>query len=150
MKFLKFILVISAFLLAGLAYGQRGDEKPGKDEINKLMKQKLMERLSLDESSADKFLSVSKENNQAIRKLNKERKDIMESIELDPSAADIDTKLDRIIDLESQIVEQKRTYFKELRTFLSPQQVAKTLLLKRRFDKELRKEINKKRKSSND
>jgi hypothetical protein len=136
--------IIFIILLSSVsAYSQ---DEPLKDGIDNVLKQKLIDKLGLDNATADKFLQSYKENNMKIRSIMKEKKDLMETIELDPSSSDIDSKLNKMLDLESKIVDQKKDFFKNLQSFLTSQQIAKTIILRKNFDKELRKEINQKRK----
>lgn len=146
MKIFRFIFIIIIILSANLSYSQRdGDRKKFRDGIDTIMKQKLIDRLGVDESSADKFLNVYKDHNKQVRIIHKEKKDLMETIELDPGASDMDSKLDKMLELETKIVDAKKSFFNELRTFLSPQQIARTLILRKNFEKEFRKQINKQR-----
>jgi len=151
MKILKLFFFIAALLASDLCLSQKEhDGKKFNDEIDTIMRQKLVERLGLDESSADKFVTTYKDNNKQIRMINKERKELFRSIELDPAATDMDSKLDKMLELETKIVDQKKIFFNELRLFLTPQQIAKTMLLRKNFEKKLRKEINNKRRKDKD
>lgn len=130
-----------------LVFAQKGnDNKPYRDEIDKIMKQKFMEKVNVDESTANNFFTMFKENNKKIRMLNKEKKEILESIEGNPDAADIDSKIDKLLDIETKIIEQKKSFMSELKTILTPQQIAKTIILQRNFEKEFKKQIIKQRK----
>lgn len=149
MKLIKLLITAIFFLSTVSVFGQiEESKKPGREDIEKIMKQKLMDKLSFDESTADRFLNSYKENNRKIRQLNKEKKELMETIELDPSAQDIDSKLNQMLDIETQMLEQRRSFFSELRTYLTPQQIAKTMLLRKNFQKEFRKEIQMQRKKN--
>lgn len=146
MKNFTGILLILFLFSAGLSFAQRDGKKKNSDELNRVLKQKVMEKLSFDEPTADKLISAYKENNKQMRIINKERKDIMESIELDPGSADIETKLDKMVENETKMAELRKSFFTELKTFLTPQQIAQTLILRKNFHKELRKQMGKQRK----
>ncbi len=151
MKTLKVIL-LALFLTANLATAQNDDgngKKGMREDMEKLMRQKIVEGLDISEATADKFISAFKENTDQIRSLEKENRELLKSIELDPDATDIDSKLNKILDIESQKTELKKSFFNELRTFLTPQQIAKTLVLRMNFRKKLRKEIQNQRKRNN-
>ncbi|MDQ3022354.1 MAG: hypothetical protein M3R36_17575 [Bacteroidota bacterium] len=147
MKIFKYFLLASVILAANFSLAQMDlDKKQMRDGIDSVMKQKVMDKLSLDEATSDKFISTYKENNKQLRILNKEKHKLIETIELDPGASDIDSKLDQMLEIESKTVDQKKKFFNELRTFLTPQQIAKTIILRRKFQKEFRREMMKHRK----
>ncbi|MEO8210922.1 MAG: hypothetical protein ABI840_10195 [bacterium] len=147
MKIFKYILFATIIFAANFSLSQIDrDKKQIRDGIDSVMKQKVMEKLSLDEATADKFINTYKENNKQLRVINKEKNKLIETIELDPGADDIDAKLDKILEFESQTVSQKKNFFNELRTFLTPQQIARTIILRKKFEKEFRNEIMKYRK----
>lgn len=67
----------------------------------------------------------------------------MESIELDPSAADIETKLDKLSGIDTQLIELRQNFYRNLKTFLTPQQIAKTFVIKKNFNRELKQQLRK-------
>lgn len=145
MNYFRLIFVSLFFLSSVPTFSQLDDgKKPMKNEIEKIMRQKLIDKLSLDEATADKVVNSYRDNNIKLRELNRDKKELMESIELDPSSPDIDSKLDKLLDLDSKILDQRKNFFNELRSYLTPQQIAKTLILRKNFSKELRKQVHKK------
>jgi hypothetical protein len=150
MKTFKKILILAFLLISGISYSQNGEKgKQFRDEINKVMKDKLITNLNVSDETADKILKAFKDNLANIRALNKERKKIIESIELDPGAADIDTKLDNMINIESEILKSRKDFFANLRTFMTPQQIAKTIVMKKNFEKELKNQLKKRKNNKN-
>ncbi len=136
------ILFVILILYSGLSQAQVDREnKIFRERLDSLMKQKIIESLALDEPTANKFLESYKENNKQIRKIAKEKKELMNTLEMDPSASDMDSKLEQLFDIESRLLEQRRNFFKDLKTFLTPQQIAKTLILRKNFEKELKNQI---------
>lgn len=150
MKIFKFILLALIIITANLSFAQKDNNsrRQMRTGIDSLMKQKISEKLNLDEFTSEKFMNTYKENNKKIRILNKEKNNLLESIELNPDASDIDTKLNGVLELESKIFEQRKSFINELRSFLTPQQIAKTLILRKNFGKEFKKEILKQRKGN--
>lgn len=116
-----------------------------RQELNNLMKEKLVEKVGLSASTADQFMLKLEENGGKIRDLMKEKREIMDDIDLDPGAADVETKLDRSLDIDIKIAELKKEFKTELRQFMSAQEIAKTMKFRKKFDRELRQEIRKKR-----
>lgn len=146
MKNFTEILLILFLFSAGFSFAQRDGKKKTSDKLDSVLKQKVIEKLIFDEPTADKLISAYKENKKQIRAINKERKEIMESIELDPGATDIELKLEKMLEIETRIADLRKNFFTELKTFLTPQQIANTLILRKNFHKELRKQMNKHRK----
>jgi len=146
MKNFTGIFLILFLFNAGFSFAQRDGKKKTSDDLDRILKQKVMEKLSFDEPTADRLILAYKENNKQMRIIHKEKKEIMESIELDPGAADIESKLDKMVEIDTKSAELRKSFFTELKTFLSPQQIAKTLVLRKNFHKELRKQMGKQRK----
>lgn len=80
-----------------------------------------------------------------MRDLMNEKRELMDDIDLDPGAADIESKLDRALDIDIQIAELKKSFKNRLREFMTPQEIAKTMKFRRKFERDLRQEIRKKR-----
>ncbi|MEO8666335.1 MAG: hypothetical protein ABI462_12650 [Ignavibacteria bacterium] len=142
----KIIITAAIILSAGLSTAQIDkDRKLLNDSIDAIMKQKIAANLEVDDIIADKFISVYKENNNKTREIMKEKKELMKSMESDPNAVDIDIKLDKLLQLETDILDQRKSFFQELKAFLTPQQIAKSLVLRKRFERQFRKEVMKHR-----
>jgi len=146
MKNLIGIFLILFFFTTGFSFAQRDGKNKTSDDLDRVLKQKVMEKLNFDESTADRLILAYKDNKKQMRIINKERKEIMESIELDPGATDIETKLDKMLEIETKMTDLRKNFFTDLKTFLTPQQIAKTLVLRKNFNKELRKQMGKQRK----
>lgn len=143
------ILVIGNISNAQLEKKNDNDKRQFRMQIDTLMKQKLMEKLDMSESTADKYVSAFRENNNRIKELMKEKKAVMKSIEADPEAADIITKLDKAFDIDSRIIETRRAFIKDLSTYLTPQQIAKSMILKKNFNREFKDQIRKHKSKDN-
>ena len=61
-------------------------------------------------TSADKYITAIRENNGKVKDLLKEKKTIMKSIEADPEAADVGSKLDKSFEIDSRIIETRKVY----------------------------------------
>ncbi|HMS66207.1 MAG TPA: hypothetical protein PKD83_13270 [Ignavibacteria bacterium] len=118
-----------------------------KEDIENIMKQKLMDSLNLDQASADKFIETYKKSKKDIRILLKEKKELQKSIEQDPGAIDIGTKLNKWMEFDSKIVDSRINYYKELQTFMTSEQIARSIIIRKNMEKGLRKELKKHRKS---
>lgn len=147
MKVNKLFTLILILISVNLCLSQVDDNKKKfKEEINNIMKTKLIDSLGMDEMTADKFIGLYKDNNKQIRALSKEKRALMQSIELDPSAGDVDQKFDKMLEIETRILDKKKSFFQELKTFLTPQQIAKTMILRKKLGREIKKEFMKHKK----
>jgi len=141
------ILLITILLLglnAGESFSQRGNNNNFSDEIGKAMKQKLMESVNLDEATANKFVELRKEKMKQMRDLMREKRDLMKQINDNPDAADIESKLNNILDLETKAIEVRRNHINEMKLFMTPQQIAKSMIFIKKFNKEFRNQIKQK------
>jgi hypothetical protein len=148
---LTFFAIILSVILVNTSHAQRDSMRGNmKEQLSKLMKERLVEKVGLSESTANLFMTALDENGKEVRKLMRERKELMDAIDLDPSAADVESKMDRTIEIDIQLAEMRKSFKKELRNFMSAQEIAKTMNFRKKFEKELRKEIKKRRKGMND
>lgn len=131
------------------SYAQR-DMKKMKfmEKIDSVMRVKLIENGDLDSITADKFLEIYRDNNNKIRKISKEKKNLMETIEKDPEAMDMESKINNLMDLETSILDLRKSFLTQIKTFLTPQQIAKTLVMRKNIEKVIRKELSKRRKGN--
>ena len=146
----KFIIsfgtIVLLLITTSPSFSQRDSMKAEmKEKLGKLMKERLVEKVGLSEISADKFMKALDENGIQVRALMKERRDLMDEIDFDPGAQDVEKKMDRTIEIDIQIAELRKSFKSQLREFMSAQEIAKTMKFRKKFEKELRKEIKKKR-----
>jgi hypothetical protein len=139
----NFILIITIFIISfGAAQAQ---PKKMTEELKKIRKQKYLESVSIDEATADKYFDIYDANFESIMKMNKQRKDNMEYIEKNTDASDVTTKLEEIMDLEGKILEKKRELYTQLKALLTPKQLAQSVIFQMKFNKELKKQIEKRK-----
>lgn len=140
----NFILIFTLLVLSfSLAEAQ---PKKMTDELKKIRKEKYLENVSVDNATADKYFEIYDENFMSIMKFNRQRKDNMEYIEKNLDASDITSKLEEILDLDAKILEKKKELYTQLKTFLTPKQVAQSIIFQMKFNKELKKQIDKRKK----
>ncbi len=137
------VLLLSVILISFSSL--QAQPKKITDELKQIRKQKYLESVSVDDATADKYFEVYDENFGAIMKMNKQKKDNMEYIEKNIDASDVSTKLDEILDLDAKILEKKKDLYTQLKTLLSPKQLAQSVIFQLKFNKELRKQIDKKK-----
>ena len=92
MKHLKFLSAIFILLLiCGSLQAQTGKLN---DELNKIRKQKYMEKVQVDETTVDKYFALFDENFKVMMELNKQKKDAMQYIEKNLDASDLINKME--------------------------------------------------------
>lgn len=158
MRIIILILFLSIISGAGTSFAQpkdgkfdgKGDRKDFREKIQKLRKEKLIEKLNISETTADKVFDMEGEMVSEIRGYKEEKREIFKAIENNPDAADIDSKLNRILDLDVIIAETKKNYYSNLKEILTPKQIAQAMVLQMKFNKKLREQFKKKRKGKDD
>ncbi len=149
MKTYKFIILTLILFGFNNSYAQREMKKMNfMEKIDSVMKVKLIEKGDLDSITADRFLEIYKDNNNKIKKISKEKKNLMETIERDPEAIDMESKIDNLMDLETSILDLRKSFITEIKTFLTPQQIAKTLVMRKNIERVIRKEFSNRRKGN--
>ncbi len=151
MNIFKIILISCLIISANTSIGQYDKSKSQmKGQIDSLMNSKLITEAGIDQTTADKFIEKYKENNKQIRELKKEKKEVMKLIKADPSALDVGTKLDKLIDLDYEIFKNRKAFMEDLNNFMTPQQIAGTIVFMNDFSKEFRKRLKKNRNGKRD
>lgn len=109
--------------------------------IRESIRKKFIEYVRTDEQTTDKFFSDFRKNHKEINTLLRERQYIMKEIELNTDADDIQQKLERVSQIDKNIFNLKQEFSESLKAYLTPEQIAKTII----FEKKIRKIINKTR-----
>jgi len=149
MKTYKLILLTLILFAFNTSYAQRDMNKMKfREKIDSVMRVKLIENADLDSITADRFLEIYKDNNNKIRNISREKKNLMEAIEKDPEAFDMESRIDKLMDLETNILNQRKSFISEVKTFLTPQQIAKTLVMRKNIEKVIRKELSNRKKGN--
>ena len=144
MNIFKTILIVLLILSSNNSYSQTDKDKRKMNvQLDSLMIGKLTAVTGIDQVTADKFIGKYKANNKQIRQLKKEKREVMDLIEADPSALDVDVKLDKLIELDYNLYENRKAFMENLKIFMTPQQIAGTIVFMKDFSKEFRKKFKK-------
>lgn len=144
MNIFKTILIVLLILSSNNSYSQTDKDKRKMNvQLDSLMIGKLTAVTGIDQVTADKFIGKYKANNKQIRQLKKEKREVMDLIEADPSALDVDVKLDKLIELDYNLYENRKAFMEDLKIFMTPQQIAGTIVFMKDFSKEFRKKFKK-------
>lgn len=146
MKNYKTIILITLLIII-LGSINSYSQNDNKKKFRTLVKQKLMEKLDISDSIADKYINLYNKNREDIKKLQQEKRTLMKDIEDNFDAADISDKIDRLVDIDLQIDKIKKEFINEAKTFLTPKQIAQSIIFQRNLKLFLAKEIKKKKKS---
>lgn len=105
------------------------DTSDSRQILKKAIKKKFIENLGLDKESADKFFRLYNESRKELNELTKKQKEIIEYINTNFDSPDISVKIDEMIENENKIFETRKNFINSLREFLTPQQIAKSIVM---------------------
>ena len=145
---------MSFVLLTGTgSYSQTDTTRAnGKEKLKKIVKVKLMEKMSIDDATATKIMELSSANRKEIKELMKKEKELMDYIFDNPQSSDVGTKLEDLLEIENKINQSRNDNYAKLKTFLTPNQIAQSLVFQKELTKFLKKEmkLDKKRDAKGD
>jgi hypothetical protein len=139
LKIKLFLIILIILIGQSLIYSQNDNKR----KLQKIIKQKFIEKLDISDSLGDKFFKIYNKSLNDIKTLNKEKKDLMESIENNLDASDMNTKTDRLFEIDQQIENSKKDFYNELKTLFSYKQIAQTIIFQRNLKQFLKKEMRK-------
>jgi hypothetical protein len=146
---ITFLLPLMLFVFSIYTNGQ---VKNGniRDKIEKIKLEKLIKKLDLDDKTAEIFTEKYKNFVSVIKDLNKKRvsayKLMLENLE---TGNGLDTLVDQVLDYESQIAKERDDFAEDLKTVLTPKQIATMIVFERKFNTELKKILQNYRKRNN-
>jgi hypothetical protein len=103
--------------------------------LKKAIKEKLVEKLKIDDETANKFIKLASEEKKTIEEYTKEKKNIAKYLEDNSDAPDVMDKINDLLAIDDKINKSRKDFVEELKKILTPQQIAKALI----FQKNLRK-----------
>ncbi len=142
MKNIKTKLIL-VFLIVIVSQNFIYSQIDNKKKLQRIIRQKFIEKLEISDSLGDKFFKIYNKSINDIRVLNKEKKDLMESIENNLDASDMSSKTDRIFEIDQQIENSKKDFYTELKTIFNYKQIAQTIIFQRNLKQFLNKELRK-------
>ena len=142
MKNIKTKLIL-LFLIVIVSQNFIYSQIDNKKKLQRIIRQKFIEKLEISDSLGDKFFKIYNKSINDIRALNKEKKDLIESIENNLDASDMSSKTDRLFEIDQQIENSKKDFYNELKTIFTYKQIAQTIIFQRNLKQFLNKEIRK-------
>jgi hypothetical protein len=137
-KIIFLIIIIFAFNV--LSKAQEDSLQHSHLKLKKAIKEKLMEKLSINETTADKVIKTGNEQRKISSDFIKEKKQIMKYIEDNPDASDIMNKINDFIAIDDKINKSRKDFVDKLKTILTPKQIAQALILQKNLHKMFHKE----------
>jgi len=142
MKTFNFIiLVLAFFVLASTTSYSQNDTARSRDKLKKIVKEKLIEKLKIDEPTANKLIELTAENRKETKELRKKQKELTDYIFDNPQSSDIGSKLDDLMDSENKLNQLKNDHYTKLKAFLTPTQIAQSIVFQRELMKFMKKEM---------
>ena len=140
----KIILIIMfwAGILAGISadiYAQ-GNGDDFREKIEQIKLDKMVKKMELDESASAQFRDKYKVFSKTMRELNIKRaktyKLMTESIE---NGNGLDSLVEQVINNENEINQKRIDFVSELKSIITPKQIAIMIVFERRFNNQLKK-----------
>lgn len=104
-------------------------------QLKKVIKEKLIEKLNIDDETANKFIKLFNDERKRVSEYSKEKRAIVKYLEDNPDASDAMNKINDLLAVDEKIIKSRKDFIDELKKILTPQQIAKALI----FQKNLRK-----------
>lgn len=149
MKLKYSVLLFTAvfiFVFNSVSFSQKDTAENTKGQkYREAVRMKLIEEAGFSDEQADKFLTVSVEFRKEYKELTKLKNELIGELETEQESVNIESKLNKLLDTEKKICENRTNYWLSLKEFLSPVQISKTIVL----HKKLKNLIKDKRKNRN-
>lgn len=137
-RLISILTLIILMCSPGIKAQGKGDNF--RDKIEKIKMEKLIQKLELDNNTAELFKTKYKDFSAKVKELNQKRvivyKLMVENLE---SGSGLDTLVSQLLDYESQLNTARENFAEELKTILTPKQVAIMIVFERKFNTELKK-----------
>jgi len=134
----KYYVLLTVFFILAFSYVNvfaQQDTTDNRQLLKKTIKKKFIENLGLDKETGDKFFRLYNESRKELNELMKKQKEIIEYINNNYDAADISVKIDEMIENENKIFETRKNFINSLKEFLTPQQIAKSIVMQQKMRK---------------
>jgi hypothetical protein len=136
---ISLLLSVILFAFTVCTYGQVKNDGI-RDKIEKIKMEKLINKLGLDDMTAEVFTQKYKNFVSVIKDLNQKRvKTYKLMIENLQSGNGLDTLVDQLLDYESKIAKERDNFAADLKTILTPKQIATMIVFERKFNAQLKK-----------
>lgn len=144
------ILTIILTLFVGSSLFAQKDTTGAREKLNKVLKEKLIEKVGLSESTADKVMEISAEHRKEINDLKKQIKILKKEIYDNPKSSNVSAKLDELSALQEKVHKSRQDMQTKMKALLTPTQIAETMAFQKEIKKFMKKEVKKSKRSKKD
>jgi len=144
------IIAIVLTLFAGSNLYAQKDTTGAREKLNKVLKEKLIEKVGLSEATADKVMEITAEHRKEIKALKKQIKSLKKEISENPKSSDVSSKLDELSALQEKAHKSRTDLQTKMRSILTPTQIAETMAFQKEVKKFMKNEVKKTKKSKKD
>ena len=144
MKTLNLLLLVLSFIVLTStgSYSQNDTSRSAaKEKLKKIVKEKLMEKMNLDDATATKFIELSAANRKEMKELRKKEKDLTDYIFDNPQSSDVGTKIEDLLEAQNKINQLRNDHYAKLKAFLTPTQIAQSMVFQKELVKFMKKEM---------
>ena len=146
MKIFFITILLNILLFTGIKnLNSQTDTADAKTKFREIIKNKLIENVGVSENTAEKIILMSVENRKKINGYRKRMKELRKTIEENTNDPNISSKLDELLELDITIAKERKAFVDELKTYLTTEQIVKTIKLEKKLTKVLKKEIRDKK-----
>ncbi len=125
----------------------RRGRREGVDRVEHLKQMRLIEELSLGEEDAVRFMAKRKEHEERMRGFSSERDSMLDGLgarlEGGADAAGIEPAVNRVLEQDRKMFEERRRYQDDMRKFLPAEKFARLLIFEREFQMQVRSAMGK-------
>lgn len=153
MKTLNLLILVLSFVLISNtgSYSQVDTSRvAAKEKLKKMVKEKLMEKMNLDDATATKLIELSATNRKEMKELRKKEKDLTDYIFDNPTSSDVGTKIEDLLETENKINQVRNDHYAKLKAFLTPTQIAQSMVFQKELVKFMKKEMKLDKKEGKD
>lgn len=148
-KNILILTIVLALLCCSDLFAQK-DTTGTREKLNKVIKEKLIEKVGLSEATADQVMEISDEHRKELRALNKQIRALKKEISDNPKSSDVSSKLDELSALQEKTHKSRLDMQAKLKAILTPTQIAETMAFQKEIKKFMKKEVKKTKKSKKD
>ncbi len=145
------IVPAACLFFAEPAIAQRGwnddpQGRPMRGRLQKFWKMRVVEVLKLNDDEAVRFSAKQTAHEDRIHEIMKERNSALDTIDdLLKQGGDekgLQAAVEKVLESDKKVAEERMRYHEELRGFLSPQQFAQFLVFERSFNRQVRNALD--------
>lgn len=138
---LKFIfMVLSALFVIQFSAVTVYSQDDIRDKIEKVKLEKMVKKMDLDDITANTFKDRYKLFSKTLRELNQKRaKTYLLMTQNIEGGSGLDSLVEQLINIESDIYQQRLSFVSDLKSMLSSKQLAIMIVFERKFNNELKK-----------